>query len=124
LAEHPKRYDMTNTNGMIFAEGTPQIGFLYLMEIIIHIGRIGWEFTFKSCIMLGGPSYVGDQPLWAKRNISNNLCFYWQGAGHAQCVTCPKEKKKKIEEERHAGLQLEREKKKEKEIQFERRSSK
>jgi hypothetical protein len=49
--------------------------------------------------VLGGPSYVGDQPLSQKKQRLG-LCFCWPGTGHAQCVTCVQMKKKKKKKER------------------------
>jgi hypothetical protein len=53
--------------------------------------------------MLGGPSYVGTNP--KAKETEARLCFCWQRASHAQCVTCAQMKKKK-KKNRKEGLQF------------------
>jgi hypothetical protein len=47
---------------------------------------------------------VGDQPI-SQRNRGCRLCFCWQRASHAQCVTCAQMKKKKKKNKKE-GLQF------------------
>jgi hypothetical protein len=74
------------------------------MWLFSGVGNHIWDEGIH--YVLGGPSYVGDQPRPKKqgRQPLFLLAVSWQQASHAQCVTCdqrivrdlrPKKKKKK-----------------------------
>jgi hypothetical protein len=65
------------------------------MWLFSGVGNHIWDEGIH--YVLGGPSYVGDQPRPKKqgRQPLFLLAVSWQQASHAQCVTCDQRRRKR-----------------------------